>query len=230
MVVSRFSGVCPEMSSQLLDGLAPADRKTVLEAAATRRFPANSVIANQGRPADHLYLLTKGRARNVLVTEDGKKLLLIWLGPGDMFGVQALLSSRRSYLISTEMTKDSSVLEWDRATIRGLAARYPRLLENALSIASDFVAWYIATHIALTSYTARQRLAQVLVCLAQAIGQRVPGGIELDVTNEDLARAANITTFTVCRLMSEWRRTSGVMKLRGKVVLRSPEELLVNLA
>jgi CRP-like cAMP-binding protein len=128
------------------------------------------------------------------------------------------------------MTKDSSVLEWDRTTIRGLAARYPRLLENALSIASDFVAWYVATHIALTSYTARQRLAQVLVCLARAIGERVPGGIELDVTNEDLARAANITTFTVCRLMSEWGRTSGVMKLRGKVVLRSPEELLVHLA
>jgi CRP-like cAMP-binding protein len=229
MVASKLSAVCPEITSQLLDGLAPADRKTVLESAATRRFPANSVIANQGHPADHLYLLTKGRARNVVVTEDGKKLFLIWLGPGDMFGAQALLSSRRSYLISTEMTKDSSVLEWDRTTIRGLAARYPRLLENALSTASDLMAWYVATHIALTSYTARQRLAQVLVCLAQAIGERVPGGIELDVTNEDLARAANITTFTACRLLSEWRRTSGVVKLRGKVVLRSAEELLVHL-
>jgi CRP-like cAMP-binding protein len=230
MVASKLSAVCPEITSQLLDGLTPADRKTVLEAAAARRFPANSVIANQGHPANHLYLLTKGRARNVFVTEDGKKLLLIWLGPGAMFGVQALLSSRRSYLISTEMTKDSSVLEWDRTTIRGLAARYPRLLENALSTASDLMACYVATHIALTSYTARQRLAQVLVCLARAVGEQVPGGIELDVTNEDLAGAANITTFTVCRLMSEWRRTSGVVKLRGKVVLRSPEELLVHLA
>jgi CRP-like cAMP-binding protein len=230
MVASRFTAVCPEITSQLLDGLSPGDRKAVLEAATVRRFPANSVIANQCSPADHLYLLTKGRARNVFVTEDGKKLLLIWLGPGDTFGVQALLSSRRSYLMSTEMTKDSWVLEWDRTTIRGLAARYPRLLENALSTASDFVAWYIATHVALTSYTARQRLAHVLVCLARAIGEEVPGGIELAVTNEDLARAGNISTFTVCRLMSEWRRTSGVVKLRGKVVLRSPEELLVHLA
>ena len=230
MVPSKLSDVCPEIRSQFLDGLPPAVQKTILEAAAARQFPANSVIANQGHYADHLYLLTKGRARSVSVTEDGKKLLLIWLKPGDMFGVQALLSSRCSYLIGTEMTKDSSVLEWDRTTIRGLAARYPRLLENALSTASDLMAWYVAAHIALTTYSARQRLAQVLVCLARVIGEQVPGGIELNVTNDDLARAANISTFTVCRLMSDWQRTGWLVKLRGKVVLRSAEKLLVHLA
>jgi CRP-like cAMP-binding protein len=230
MLASKLSAVCPKVRTQLLDGLALADRKTVLAAATTRRFPANSVITIQGHPADHLYLLTKGSARNVFVTEDGKKLLLLWLGPGDVFGVRALLSNRCSYLLSTEMTKDSLVLEWDRKTIRGLVARYPRLVENALSTASDFVAWYVATHVALTSHTARQRLARILLCLALAIGEQGPGGIELDVTNEDLTSAANVTTFTACRLMSEWQRTSGVVKRRGKVVLRSPEELLVHLA
>jgi len=39
-----------------------------------------------------------------------------------------------------------------------------------------------------------------------------PDGVEFDVTNEDLARAANVTIFTVCRLMSEWQRTGGVVK------------------
>jgi CRP-like cAMP-binding protein len=224
------SSICPEITVQLLDGLNPAERKTVLASAALRQFPAKSVVANQGQPANHLYLLTTGRARNVIVTEDGKKLLLIWLRPGDVFGIQALLPSRRSYLLSTELTKDSLVLEWDRTTIRGMVTRYPRLLENAFSTASDYLAWHVATHVALTSYTARQRLAKVLFCLAREIGERVPGGIELDVTNEDLARAANVTIFTVCRLMSEWQRTSEVVKARGKVVLRSPENLLTQLA
>jgi CRP-like cAMP-binding protein len=230
MLASRLSAVCPEIRSQLLDGLAPADHKAVLAAAAMRRLPANSMIANQDHPADYLYLLKKGRARNIFVTENGKKFLLLWLGPGDVFGVRALLSNRCSYLLSTEITKDSSVLEWDRRTIRGLAERYPRLLENALSTASDFVAWCVARHVALTSHTARQRLAQVLFCLARTIGEQVSGGIEIDVTNEDLASAASVTTFTASRLLSEWRHTSGVAKRRGKVVLRSPEELLVHMA
>jgi CRP/FNR family transcriptional regulator, nitrogen oxide reductase regulator len=230
MLSTRLSALCPEIKSQLLEGFSPADRKAVLAAAVTRRFPANSVIANQGHPADHLYLLTKGRARNIFMTEDGKKLLLHYLGPGEAFGVRALLSNRRTYVLGTEMTKDSSVLEWDRKTIRGLVARYPRLLENALSTTSDFVAWYVARHVALTSHTARQRLAQNLLCLARDIGEQVPDGIEFDVTNEDLASAANITSFTVCRLMSEWQQTSGVVKRRGKVVLRSPEKLFEHLA
>ena len=230
MPASRLSTLCQEIRSQFLDGLASTDRKIVLAAAATRRFRANSVIAHQGHPADHLYLLTEGRARNIFVTEDGKKLVLLWLGPGDVFGVRALLSNRRTYLLSTELTKDSSVLEWDRTTIQSLVARYPILMENALSTASDFLAWYVARHDALVFRTARQRLAQVLFCLARSFGKRVPDGIELDITNEDLASAANITTFTASRLMSQWQRTSGVEKRRGKVVLRSPEELLVHMA
>src|SRR5256885_12937395 len=60
-------------------------------------------------------------------------------------------------------SKDCSMLVWDRATLRNLAGRYPRLLENGLLIAYDYLAWYVADHVALTSHTARQRLAGVLV-------------------------------------------------------------------
>jgi len=76
------------------------------------------------------------------------------------------------------------------------------LLENALSIASDYFTYYVATHVALTCHTARQRLAQVLVNLADGIGQQVPGGVQLDVTNEELANTANVTLFTASRLLS----------------------------
>jgi CRP-like cAMP-binding protein len=68
----------------------------------------------------------------------------------------------------------------------------------------------------------------VLVCLAGVIGQKVAGGVEFDVTNEDLASAANITPFTASRLLSEWQRNRAVVKRRGKIVLRSPERLLLN--
>jgi CRP-like cAMP-binding protein len=36
--------------------------RVVLAAARERHFAANSVVVNQGHPADHLFLLTKGRA------------------------------------------------------------------------------------------------------------------------------------------------------------------------
>jgi len=85
--------ITSELKSQFLDGMAPSDLRTILSTATQRRFAANSVVTNQGHPADHLLLLTKGCARHFFVTEEGKKLLLKWLVPGNLFGGRTILSS-----------------------------------------------------------------------------------------------------------------------------------------
>jgi CRP-like cAMP-binding protein len=216
------------LKSRLLEGIAPRDLDVIWAAAKERRYLANSVITNQGNPAEHLFLLTSGRARYFFLTQEGKKSLLIWLTPGDIIGVAALASRPSQYLVSTESVKDSAALVWDRATIRTFAARYPRLLENAISMTSDYLGWYVADHMALTCHTARQRLAQVLIRLAEVIGQKIPGGLEIDATNEELASAANITPFTASRIISEWQINRAVVKRRGKIVLRSPERLFMS--
>jgi len=149
MPSSRIAIVPSDLRSQFLNGLSQLDRKTILSVATQRRFAANSVATNQGHPADYFFLLTKGSARYFFVTDDGKKLLLRWLGPGDAFGGRTVLSSRSSYLVSTEMITDSSALAWDRTTIRSLAERFPKLLENALLMASDYVTWNLTAHIGL---------------------------------------------------------------------------------
>jgi CRP-like cAMP-binding protein len=58
------------------------------------------------------------------------------------------------------------------------------------------------------------------------IGEKVPGGIELDATNEELASASNISRFSVSRLLSEWERKHAVEKRRGKILLRSLARLM----
>jgi CRP-like cAMP-binding protein len=225
MPASGIAAMSMDVRSQFLAGLIPAQRKTVLAAATQRRFLANTVITNQDHPADHFYLLTKGLARFFFVTEEGRKLLFQWLGPGDLFGGRTVLSSQSSYLFSTETVTDTSVLVWDRPTIRGLIAQHPRLLENALVTASDYLAWHLEAHIGLACHAARQRVAQVLVTLARTVGENAPGGIALRITNEELANAANVTPFTASRLMSAWQRKRALVKRRGKVLLLSPERL-----
>lgn len=222
------SGIAIESSklrSHFLEGLAPSILKTILGAAARRRYHAKSVITNDGHPADRLFLLTKGLVRYFIITQEGRKLLFQWLGPGDLFGGRTILSIHSSYLLSTETVTDTSVLVWERSTIRGLIARYPKLLENALLGASDYLAWYLTSHIGLACHTARQRVVQVLVTLSRTVGERVPGGIALHITNEELANAANVTPFTASRLISEWQRDRALVKRRGNVLLLSPKRL-----
>ncbi len=122
------------------------------------------------------------------------------------------------------------MLVWKRPAIRALAKRYPRIMENALWIASDYLDWCLAAHVALSCHTARQRLAGVLVSLAPMLGREIPGGVEIDVTNEELASAAHITPFTASRLLNEWQRDRAVIKRRRKVVLLAPGQLVARRA
>src|SRR5438045_5707289 len=153
MSLSKPAIATANLKSRFLEGLSPLDLNVILAAAKQRHFASNSVVVNQGNPADHLFLLTRGRARFFFNTREGKKVVLLWLTPGEIFGGSALLSMPSLYLVTTETLKDSSMLVWDRATLRNLAAHYPRLLENALLIASDYLAWYLADHVSLVRHT-----------------------------------------------------------------------------
>jgi CRP-like cAMP-binding protein len=225
MASSRIAAVSVGWISTFFDGLAIQDRKKILAAAKPRRFAANSVITYQGHPADSLFLLIKGRARYFFDAHGGQHILMHWLGVGELIGGKTLLAKPSSYLLGSEAVRECNLLVWDRATIRGCVEQYPILLENALGVASDYLAWYLAAHVALTCHSAEQRLAGVLDNLAGVIGQKVPAGVELDVTNEELANAANVTPFTASRLLSAWQRDGAVKKSRGKILLRQPTRL-----
>jgi len=71
---------------RFLEGLTPSEIALVVAAAKQIRAVANSVITNQDRPAEHLYLLLTGRARYFFLTETGRKVILLWIPPGQTFG------------------------------------------------------------------------------------------------------------------------------------------------
>ena len=226
MQASRFLLECGKSPPQFFEGLTSPELEVILAAATQRHFPAKSVIAKQGEPANHLFVLTKGRARFSFTTQEGKTTLLLWLAPGQVLGAAALLTKPSLYIVTTEAVEACTTWVWDRATIRSLAGRYTRLVENALSTASEYLSWYCAAHAALITQSASRRLSQVIVCLAQTIGHQAPDGVELDVTNEELASAANITPFTTSRLLGKWQRSGAITKRRGKILLRSMNDFL----
>ena len=217
----------PTVRSRLLEGLPPSDRDLVIGSATRKRFSANSLITLQGNPADRLYLLVRGSVRLFHTTSDGRKIMLLWMAPGDTFGAITMLASESLYIMSSEAVKDSEVLGWDRPTFRACVEKFPQILDNAITAAAGYIEWYVAAHVALTCHTARERLAHVLLGLSRSIGEKVPGGVEIIITNQELADAANITPYTASRLMSKWQKNRAVTKGRGKVVLRSADRLLL---
>lgn len=215
-------------NAEFLRGIDQRELHLILAAARRRRFPRGSVITHQGDPAEQLLLLWKGRARYFFETIQGKKLILIWITPGHIFGGAALAMAPSTYLVSAEAVRDSTVLVWDGSTIRSLARRFPRLMANACLIAMNYLSWYVGAHAASSSQTARERLAHLLMGYAPSIGHKVSGGIELNVTNEELGAAAGISPYTTSRIISEWQKTGAIRKNRGKIVLRLDKRLFLS--
>ena len=207
-------------TSGLLEGLHKSQRESIVAAGALRRFRANTVVTQQGQPADRLFMLAKGSARFFYITQEGKKHIILWLTPGQIFGARSLLLTPSTNLASAETVKESLVMVWTRRTMRGLAGRYPRLLDNGIRIACDFLTSQLDSYVS-TGLNARQRFLQVLTTLASRIGREVSSGIELDVTNVELAEAANVTHFTASRVLGELQRDGTIKKRRGKVLLPS---------
>ena len=54
--------------------------------------------------------------------------------------------------------------------------------------------------------------------------------LEFDITNEELANAANITLYPTNRILSEWQRTGAIPKQRRKIVVRCTEKLFLRVA
>lgn len=161
------------------------------------------------------------------MTRRGRKILLHWLTPGQIFGGATLLFDSSKYLASTEVLSESCALSWDRKTVRKLVAAIPRLLDNAFSIAvTEHIAWLVGAKVSLSSDDAESRIADFLIGLALGIGISGPDGVVIPVANEEVAAGANVTPFTVSRFLSRWQREGILGKGRGKIVLRRPELLV----
>jgi hypothetical protein len=73
-----------------------------------------------------------------------------------MIGDAAIMATASRYLVRAETVKDSSLLVWDRTPARLWL----------------FCLVCCRTHMALVSQSPGQRLASVLICLAEAVGKQ----------------------------------------------------------
>ena len=211
--------------SRLLEGLTPSEIGAVLAVARQQRISPNEVLQHEGDIASHLSLVVTGLAAFYKTTPDGRKLFLRWIAPGDAFGLAALLQIQHPQIITIQAMHRGCLFVWDRVSAHALASQIPRLRENSYTIANDYLVSLADALTARASQTAQQRIARVLVGSVCQAGRAGRKGIELALTNEQLAQMADVSLFTVSRQLSEWQSQGILAKSRGKIVLRAPKRL-----
>jgi CRP-like cAMP-binding protein len=186
----------------------------------------NAQLCEEGRPAGHLYLIKRGQARYYRVSQSGKETILYWLAPGDTFGLGTLLSHPEPYFGSASSVSPCRILAWDHHTIRGLAHDFPQIACNAIGIVLRYLATASERHARIFGNTAKDRIARTLLDLGKRTGDLSAGGVDLHITNEELASLADVSPFTVSRTLSEWNHEGAVKKARKALHINAPEKLV----
>ena len=225
--LNQTGSILERDSFTIFRGLKRQEVDAIRKAAVKRTFRISEIVIGAEERALHFFLLEHGLVDYIVETADGRKILLQRLVRGDPFGLAALLSDPTGYLCTAIAVRDTEALVWQHHIIHDLGMTYPRLLENALRIGLRYVALHAKRHIAIVSNTAQERVAYALANLASRTGHPYSNGLEVDVKNEELASLADVNSYSVSRFLQQWNRDGTVRKSRGKILIQSPEHLLV---
>ena len=105
--------------------------------------------------------------------------------------------------------------------------RFPRIAINSLRLVSQRWHELEERYRELATERVERRVAQTLLRLVRQVGQKVEGGvlIDLPLTRQDLAEMTGTTLYTVSRILSRWEQEQLVETGRERVLIRFPHGL-----
>ena len=184
-------------SVPMFSGLQRDELLKFAELTRERTYPKGSVILFQGDPGDSLYVLHQGRAKVVLIGEDGREVILGVLEPGAHFGELALIDDqpRSAHVIAME---DSQLLILRREDFR-------RRVE-----ANPPVAWALLTELSRRLRRADQKIGGLVLLdvpgrisrlLLDLSAESDSATIEKPLTHQTIAQMIGASRETVSRAM-----------------------------
>ena len=88
----------------LFAGLEEGELEKLSKVAMRRRVERNAFVVRSGEDTDSLYILLTGRAKVTNTDEEGREIILAWLGQGEFFGEMGLIdgSPRSANVVAVE--------------------------------------------------------------------------------------------------------------------------------
>ncbi|OEJ29482.1 transcriptional regulator [Streptomyces agglomeratus] len=206
--------------------LAEESRKALLAAGTELRYPARAVVLRKGEPSTHVLLVLDGWLKVTDGSQNGHEALLALRGPGDIVGESAALhgTSRSASLTALEPVR-AVVVAAERFT--AFLDAQPVAARKLMALITDRMRAGDRKRLELGACGVKERLARLLLELAEWHGERVPEGIlvRVPLTQQELAGSVGASREAVTRLLSELRERGVVTTRRRSLVVVRPEVL-----
>jgi len=204
--------------SRLFRALSSATLQQITALATRRTFQEGTIIFSQGDPGDALYGVVSGRVRISASGQDGREMFLNIMEPGDTFGEIALLDGAPR-TATASATANSELFLIQRTPFLALLQREPKVTFHLLQLLCERIRWTsgLAEDSALLSSPAR--LARRLLSLARLDGRTTPQGMQLRLSQEEIARFLGLSRQMVNHYLQQWKGEGWIGIGRGRITL-----------
>lgn len=218
------------LRSRVFDGLTVTERDQWLACASTASLKKGHVLARQGDPAHHLYLVESGFLKVLQLTVEGTELIVRFVAAGEPFGGVVALGDA-PYPVSATAAEPSVVRGWSRDAVTSLLARTPQVRVNIMREMATHMTDALTRVRELTTARVGPRLAHTLLRLARQCGQHGPDGVLIahPLTRQELADLTGTTLYTVSRTLAGWE-ARGILASRRRCLLLHSLRTLEDLA
>ena len=202
----------------LFRGLPSATIQQISALSVRRSYGDGAIVFSQADPGEALYGVVTGRIRISTSSPNGREMFLNIMEPGDTFGEIALLDGRHR-TATASATAPSELIIITRDHFLELLTHEPKLVSHVIRLLCERLRWTsgLAEESALLSVP--QRLARRLLSLGQLHGHKTPNGIELSISQEEVARFLGLTRQVVNQYMQNWKVKGWLTLGRGKLVI-----------
>lgn len=174
-------------------------------------------LYSQGEPADALFYLQDGQVQMTVVSRQGKEGILHIVDPGDFCGEGCLLGNRPRVVTALCITP-CTVARFERANVLRALREDPALAEYFLAFALTSVVRLRENLISQLFESSEQRLARVLMMLANYRKRDRKQNLIRNVDQESLAQMIGTTRSRVNHFMNKFRKL-GCIDYDGSVIV-----------
>ncbi|MDG2520257.1 helix-turn-helix domain-containing protein [Caulobacter segnis] len=183
-------------------------------------FSRNEEIFGEDEPAEFAYKVVSGVVRTLRFLDDGRRLVVGFHMPGEVFGMELCPTHRTS----AEAVGACEVMLVRRVALQKAAACDPAVGAGLWALTDQHLQCTQAHMMLLGRRTAAERVEAFLADMAE----RAPAcdGVDLPMSRTDIADYLGLTIETVSRILSQMERENRINRATSRHVVLCDRRLL----
>ncbi len=213
--------------ADVVNGLAQNDVGTVIKNGLQKKLPPKSILFHQGDPATRCYLVNRGRVKLSMLNEQGKEVIIRYIGAGELTAAVAMLK-QGYYPVTAEAIEETEITGWDKPTMLQLMHQFPGIAINLMGIILARIDDLQHRYLEVCTERVDQRIARSLLRLMRRAGSKTSGGIHIDIplSRQNIADYSGTTLYTVSRTLSAWEKIGWIKSSRERITITDPHALV----